>query len=70
MLVEETLENITVEVDEITEDITVIVSTNSSDGGGIPEAPNDGKLYGRKDLGWSEIEITNIDGGNPSSIYL
>jgi hypothetical protein len=42
------------------DDFTVDVSgkirvTNSGGGGGIPEAPLDGKTYGRKDAGWVEL---------------
>lgn len=36
-------------------------------GGGISDAPYNGKLYGRKDQSWEEISI-NIDMGNALSI--
>lgn len=35
----------------------VLLSTGGG-GGGIPEAPTDGKLYGRKDEDWSEVPTT------------
>lgn len=35
----------------------VLLSTGGG-GGGIPEAPSDGKLYGRKDEYWSEVPTT------------
>ena len=31
-------------------------------GGGIPEAPVDGKQYARKDADWSEVEATSGGG--------
>ena len=31
--------------------------SRGSGGGGIPDAPSDGKLYGRKDSAWEEVEI-------------
>lgn len=34
---------------------TGIPATGSGSGGGIPEAPADGKTYGRKDKGWVEV---------------
>ena len=33
----------------------VMANAGSGGGGGIPEAPEDGKVYGRKDKGWEEI---------------
>lgn len=30
-------------------------------GGGVPEAPSDGKQYGRKDAAWSVIDIPDVD---------
>jgi hypothetical protein len=46
--------------------------------GGIPEAPEDGILYGRKDATWQSVidEVGsgtsdhNIDGGTAGSVYL
>lgn len=35
----------------------VLLSTGGG-GGGIPEAPSDGKIYGRKDEDWSEVPTT------------
>lgn len=36
-------------------------------GGGVPEAPNDGQLYGRKSLGWS---VVPAGGGGGSTIII
>jgi len=33
-------------------------------GGGVPEAPLDGRLYGRKDGGWEEVETGGGGGGD------
>ena len=35
----------------------VTISSVGADGSGIPEAPNDGKQYGRQNLGWTEITV-------------
>ena len=36
----------------------------------FPEAPQDGKTYGRKDGGWYEVNSAgNMDGGTAFSIY-
>ena len=52
---------------------TVVLPTESGElalksditggGGGIPEAPIDGKQYARKDADWSEVEATSGGGG-------
>lgn len=36
-------------------------------GDGIPDAPSDGKLYGRKDGGWEEVPSTT-GGGDAASV--
>src|SRR5690606_4351743 len=35
-------------------------------GGGIPDAPSNGKLYGRKDAAWSEVPASAATGPAPS----
>jgi hypothetical protein len=40
----------------------VDASGSGSSGGGIEEAPEDGKQYARKDAGWSEVEATSGGG--------
>ncbi len=53
----------TVEVDgtTITGDGTVGNPLVASGGGGIPEAPNDGKQYGRQNEAWTEVSATTAD---------
>jgi hypothetical protein len=52
-------------------DQVVAIGASGGPGGGISEAPLDGKQYGRQDADWTEISgYTNIEGGNASSIYL
>ena len=42
----------------------ILVNTNTSGGGGIPEAPIDGNLYGRKDATWEQVTAS---GGIPDA---
>ena len=43
-------------------------SGSNSDGGGFPEAPIDGKQYGRQDAGWTEVVKGGGSGGNDPRI--
>lgn len=36
-------------------DVTAAIAAGSGGGGGIPEAPEDGKTYGRNNAAWSEV---------------
>lgn len=37
-------------------DLEILRLTEEGGGGGIPEAPEDGKTYGRKDGDWAEVQ--------------
>ena len=42
-------------VNLVTESDIVEINDQTSEGGGIPEAPNDGELYGRKNEAWEVV---------------
>ncbi len=45
-----------------------VLATGGGGGGGIPEAPDDGKLYGRQSKAWAEIVATGGGGGASSVV--
>jgi hypothetical protein len=47
---------------------TVRVLNTGGTGGGIPEAPEDGKTYGRRDGGWSEVTDNETPGNLPDPV--
>ena len=52
--------NVTITPESGTGNVTI--SSVGADGSGIPEAPNDGKQYGRQSLGWTEITAPETSG--------
>lgn len=68
-----TLEEIHIGAEAPTGSETVWVDTDDTemfDAYAVPEAPADGKLYGRKDGAWSEANSAgNMDGGTAYSVY-
>jgi hypothetical protein len=40
---------------------TSIVQVNSGAGGGIPEAPNDGHIYGRQNAAWTNLDAIDLN---------
>lgn len=51
-----------VDIEEAFNLLSALIPENSSEpGGGIPEAPEDGKTYGRKDANWAEVVPGDLD---------
>lgn len=46
----------------------ILIETTSGGSGGIPEAPEDGKTYGRKDAEW--VEVTGGGGGGSATMIV
>lgn len=55
------LSGIRVEGEIVPPDENGIVDLTGGGGGGIPEAPADGKLYGRQDKTWKEVKAEGCD---------
>jgi hypothetical protein len=55
VIIEQIDDTVIVEVNPINDEVNVIIGSVVNQVGGIEEAPNDGKQYARKDLGWSEV---------------